>query len=43
MSHLARAEVCKALEVTEKTYDRWRQRYRGMTLKMASSSDPLIP
>ncbi|MGB0600449.1 MAG: helix-turn-helix domain-containing protein [Rubripirellula sp.] len=23
-------EICKLLEVTEQTYDRWRQKYGGM-------------
>ena len=23
-------EVCKSLEITEQTYDRWRQKYGGM-------------
>jgi len=28
-------EVCKLLEVTEQTYYRWRQKYRGMKPEMA--------
>jgi putative transposase len=28
-------EVCKALEITEQTYYRWRQKYGGMAPEMA--------
>ena len=28
-------EICKLLEVTEQTYYRWRQKYRGMKSEMA--------
>ncbi len=28
-------EVCKKLEITEQTYDRWRQKYGGMQPEMA--------
>lgn len=28
-------EVCKAFEITEQTYDRWRQKYGGMAPEMA--------
>lgn len=28
-------EVCKALEITEQTYSRWRQKYGGMAPAMA--------
>ena len=29
------SEVCKLLEITERTYYRWRQKYRGMEPSMA--------
>jgi putative transposase len=29
------AEACKLLEITEQTYYRWRQKYRGMEPSMA--------
>lgn len=29
------AEICKALEITEQTYYRWRQKYGGMQPEMA--------
>ena len=29
------AEACKMLEITEQTYYRWRQKYRGMEPTMA--------
>ena len=28
-------EICKALEITEQTYYRWRQKYGGMAPEMA--------
>jgi putative transposase len=31
-------EVCKALEITEQTYYRWRQKYSGMATAMAMAA-----